>query len=75
MSGTSTDGRWFTTARQKRRVPGELDEPWGVRHAREIGRLTTACGLSAVTWPLFLLRPYEPRATEACPACTARLAA
>ncbi len=76
MSGTGTGSRWFTTARQKHRAPGELDdEPWGVRHAREIGGPTTACGLSAVTWHLFLVLPYEPHATEACPACTARLAA
>jgi hypothetical protein len=47
--------------------------PYGTWHARKVGDLQTACGVSAVTWPFFWTLRFDPMRPEACPACVAVL--
>lgn len=44
-------------------------EPWGVHHVKLEGSLATACGESAVAWPVFWGRDFDTTAKGACPRC------
>lgn len=63
---------WFAVAHTVRRVEAEglsVDLPASLVHAKRMGAVVTACGLSTVSWPkLFGLRFPLPR-TAACPEC------
>jgi hypothetical protein len=43
--------------------------PHGEWHARETGSLQTACGRSAVTWPIFWTLEFSTAGGRACPEC------
>lgn len=47
--------------------------PYGVRHARRVGSLVTACGRSAVGWPYFWTLRFERSAPSSCRDCEAAL--
>ncbi len=38
-------------------------------HARQVGSLHTACGQSAVTWPIFWMLEFAAAGAAACPEC------
>lgn len=44
-------------------------EPWGTHHVKLEGSLATACGESAVAWPVFWGRDFDAAAKGACPRC------
>lgn len=44
-------------------------EPWGTHHVKLEGSLVTACGQSAVAWPVFWGRDFDGAAKGACPRC------
>lgn len=44
-------------------------EPWGTHHVKLEGSLVTACGQSAIAWPVFWGRPFDAAAKGACPRC------
>jgi hypothetical protein len=48
---------------------GDLPRPYGVRHARRVGSLQTACGRPAVTWPYFWDLSFNAPNPDRCPAC------
>lgn len=48
-------------------------KPWGTVHAREIGGLTTACGMPAIRWHLFYGTPFGPNVESACERCLSEL--
>lgn len=53
-----------------RMIGGEqLRVPYGEWHARMVGSLQTACGRSAVTWPLFWTLEFRNAGQHACPEC------
>lgn len=43
--------------------------PAGVWHARQVGSLTSACGMSAVTWRFFWTLSFIESETAACAEC------
>lgn len=47
--------------------------PYGLRHARHVGRQTTACGEVAINWKLFWLSPFQPWEELSCSACSAHV--
>lgn len=63
---------WFAVAHTLRRVEVEgvrVELPASLVHAKRMGAVVTACGLSTMSWPkLFGLRFPLPR-TAACPEC------
>ena len=69
---TSPGGRWTWAA-------GEVFmEPVGVVHAKRMGTLTTACGLSATSWRKFWNAPFTrawARGEVACERCSALIGA
>lgn len=51
-------------------APHQADrEPWGTHHVKLEGSLVTACGVSAVAWPIFWGRDFDAVAKGACPRC------
>jgi hypothetical protein len=49
-------------------------KPYGVAHARKVGSLETACGLSAVGWRFFWTQPFRAGDPQACPECRSAIA-
>ena len=43
--------------------------PWGMHHVKLEGSLVTACGESAVAWPVFWGRDFDATEKGACPRC------
>ncbi len=69
---TSPGGRWTWAAGVV------LMEPVGVVHAKRMGTLTTACGLSATSWRKFWDAPFTrafARGEVACERCAAVISA
>jgi len=51
-------------------APHSVDrEPWGAHHVKLEGSLVTACGESAVAWPILWGREFDADAKGACPRC------
>jgi hypothetical protein len=64
---------WFAVAHTVRSVEDDgrsIDVPASLVHAKRMGAVVTACGLSTMSWPrLFGVRFPVPR-TEVCAACS-----
>ena len=45
--------------------------PYGVWHARRVGALRSACGMSAVNWRFFWRLRFDPADAEVCRDCVA----
>lgn len=45
--------------------------PYGLQHARTVGSPTTACGLSAVEWPIFWELAFPRSPEKSCEECLA----
>lgn len=74
--------RWFTTSpggRWTSAAAGQVFmKPVGVVHAKRMGTLTTACGLSATSWQKFWNAPFTrawARGEVACERCAAVITA
>lgn len=66
--------RHFVSARHgtQQRDPGTGATSWrpyGVQHARSVGSPLTACGLSAVEWPMFWEMAFPRNTVESCEEC------
>jgi hypothetical protein len=57
--------------------PGRLHDrmPYGPWHARQVGSLQTACGMSAVTWQYFWTLDFHRAGGHACEACARAIGA
>ena len=72
-----TDGTWLVSARNRITVGNwERTEwrPYGQHHARKVGSLMTACGASAVEWPMFWDMEFDAGDPKACPECARAVA-
>src|SRR3954452_2538038 len=47
----------------------DLPKPYGPWHARQVGSMRTACGMSAVTWHYFWTLEFVYAGSHACPEC------
>ena len=63
---------WFETAAQRQLVAMAGKNGWqlvGRIHARQIGSVVTACGVSTLEWPMLFYRSFDGRSPDTCPAC------
>ena len=60
--------RWYVCAPHRSALNAQ-GVPFGVRHAREVGRSVTACGLLARNWPMFWEMPFAPEVPGRCAEC------
>lgn len=70
--------RHFVSARHgtRRSLPGgDLASwhPYGVQHARTVGSQLTACGISAVEWPIFWEMAFPREPESSCEDCLVAL--
>ncbi|HSV39988.1 MAG TPA: hypothetical protein VLI04_14615 [Nocardioidaceae bacterium] len=64
--------KFFVSAPHKVRAGtrGALhDEPYGVRHARQVGSAFTECRMPALSWPIFWDTPFHDELELVCRAC------
>ena len=68
---------WFVSSRNGCYVVGAQASAWrpyGTHHARRVGSIVTACGVSAVGWEFFWDMPFRfprPVPTTTCHDCLA----
>ena len=65
---------WFVSARNGRRTASSQGRTWqwrpfGLHHARQVGRPVTACGVLAAEWQLFWDMPFPAEPGSTCPDC------
>ena len=63
---------WYVSAPHRVRVGSGLDsrdEPYGVRHARQVGAAFTECGEPALAWAMFWDVPFHIELELVCQAC------
>jgi len=66
--------RWFVVAKFSqlvRRDPDPVRLPSSAVHAKEMGSLSTACGIPCGTWPKWWDRPFYAEDWERCEDCLA----
>lgn len=71
---STTRAPWLVATPHRRMtlVGADVDYlPYGVRHARQIGGATTACGQPALAWRIFHRLTFRPGARETCRDCSA----
>lgn len=71
-------GPWIVSTAHRSQVLVGFDLVWvphGLRHARQIGSTTTACGQPAHLWRNFHEMAFVPGAAQTCRACAERVLA
>lgn len=68
MNRATAPVRWYVTSSHKVGAFGD-EKPYGLKHARQPGTPVTACGVLALTWPIFWDRPFAATSERTCRAC------